>query len=720
MSPESRSRLGMVRPERVADVCFEVHACFAEGEHPSSLAPLLHTVALITLQRFDRLPPHRQSLTVIASNIAGALRRLSSLDKRLEGLDAAWQFGVRSSGEAYDPHCIRQAVQLVTSLRPLEPRAFATGIAQYVASVELAKRGLPQTLAMLAYRVLQPPPWAAFLEAGGMHSALLWNMTALLGTFSPPAAAAVRFTVADCDRQQEALVRMLAAIAPTAVPTTLADSLPACGMSSLRFDRIVAIADAVSDDYIENCWQLLHQGGKALVAFPLLHLERWWSTQLRLALERDWIEALIQWKCGSGPAWIFVVLRTTASVHVRRRALIGTLEGELSLDRIEELTEALGRGTVTSSWLSWVPTENATVLLGESAPQHTDLASVLERYAQISLDFASLTVGNNGSLRFDDRITSAQMLQNAVRSAHSLRMHEMRYYYWLDQWWQRIRPLLMQYGRMVWQTVEQSLVEQLSIVPSMPISSVRALAAQWWLAIEPDLWGIEQHGARSIIEGIVSSIERKMRMHGVKLWKQLDTREEFFLTNCLPELSVRVHSELRRQAHLRQSELQQLDARIATLTAELATYRERMKQLHQQAKANDFSHDAPELIDSTMPLQNELSELLKQMVTAQNELKMLQQNRHLLHTPTPEDWFSPVVARCTAQLLPALQTVRRRLDETTSLSLLSTMWEDQLRTLADRQWESLVTEITAAFERCWREHNRIAHSSTASPVALAQ
>ncbi|GIV55352.1 MAG: hypothetical protein KatS3mg040_0120 [Candidatus Kapaibacterium sp.] len=102
MSPElSRLRLGMMRPERIADVCRQVHACFADGSE--TLVPLWHTVALMTLHRFDRLPPHRQSLAVIAGNIAGALDRVGAVcyfDERITS-----------------PQMLRTAIRSAQSLR---------------------------------------------------------------------------------------------------------------------------------------------------------------------------------------------------------------------------------------------------------------------------------------------------------------------------------------------------------------------------------------------------------------------------------------------------------------------------------------------------------------------------------------------------------------------------------------------------------------------------
>jgi hypothetical protein len=707
----------MVPPRRVADVCFDVHALFAEGEPDSSLAPLLHTVALMTLQRFDRLPPHRQSLAVIATNIAGALARLAGCDRRLDGIMSAWRFGERANGQPYDPHRIRTAVQLTTALRPIEPRAFMQGVAEYALGIDLARRGLPQTFALLAYRVLQPPPWAAFLECGGMQSAFMWNMAALLGTFSPPAAPAVRFTVADCDRRQEALVRMLAALSPWPVPISIADSFSACARSPLRFDRIVAIADTAADGYLDTCWQLLHPGGKALVALPAAHLERWWSTQLHDALARDRIEAVLEWSPSeqSQHGWVIVLLRTTAPIHLRRRTLVGTLQGELSVERIEELCDSLAHGSIEHGWLQWhVQKSSAAVAatsLRDATPALPTLAHLLERYSERGIDVSILTVGNNGSLRFDDRITSADTLRTAIRSLHGSRTHEMRYSYTLYQWWHRIRPMLGHYGRMVWQTVEQSLVEQLSCVPSISRATARALALQWWQRVEPDMWAVEQIGPRSVVESIIGSVERKLRSYGVKLWKQLDERERIVLDACTPELSHRVRSEIRQQAHQHQRSLQQLDERIATLQSTLNTYRTRMSQLHAQAKAHDVPHDAPELIDSTMPLQNELSVLLKEMVVVQSELKMLQQNRQLLQTPSTEDWFSPVVARCTAQLLPALQAVRRSLSDEQSWALLVLLWEEELHTLADAVWESVVESIVADVEQVWRAQTTLTAAS---------
>lgn len=707
MSPETRSRLGMVRPERVADVCFQVHACFAKGERSEGVVPLLHTMALLTLHRFDRLPPHRQSLAAIAGNIAGALERLSTLDRRLEGITQGWHFGLDADGQPYDPRTIRQAVHHITALRPIEPHTFAMGVALYVAGIELAKRGLPQTVPFLAYRILQPPPWASFLEAGGVHSALLWNIAALLGTFSPPGAATIRFTVADCDSRSEVIVQMLAAIADAPPPIAVADSLALLAHSPFKVDRILAIAETAMDGYLSLCHRLLHAGGKALVMIPTAHIERWWHEQLTEALQHDWVEALVEWypEPQTQGGWTFVLLRTTAPLHRRRRFLWGKLRDSLTMERIEELTDALERGTTEAAWIRWHPLPRIGSITGSldslSTTVATTLDDVLSRWSDRGLDARFLTVGNNGSLRFDDRITTPAMLRTALRSAQSLRTQEMRYYYTIFHWWQHLAPLLSVYGRMLWQTVENSLVEHLSSVPIVSVPQARALAMSWWYAVAPDIIGVEHYGARVVVESIISGVERKIRVAGVKLWKELDVREEFVVACCVPRLYDQVRLERRRQVQQRSEEAHQLDMQIAALQTELAAYRNRMAQLHAQAKAHDVPHDAPELLDSTLPLQNELSELLKKIVVVQSELKMLQQNRAQVALGDAENWFSPVVARCTAQLLPALQGVRRTLTEEHAWAILVSLWEEQLHALADAQWEQLVATVCADFEHQW-------------------
>lgn len=707
MSPETRSRLGMVRPERVAEVCSQVHACFANSERNEGIVPLLHTMALLTLHRFDRLPPHRQSLAAIAGNIAGALERLRTLDRRLEGITMGWHFGVDTNGQPYDPRTIRQAVHHISALRPIEPRTFAMGVALYVVGIELAKRGLPQTVPLLAYRILQPPPWASFLEAGGVHSALLWNIAALLGTFSPPGPATARFTVADCDSCSEAIVRMLTAIAEAPPPVAAVESISLLAQSSLKFDRIIAVAQTAIDGFLEVCHHLLHTGGKALVLIPSAHLERWWHEQLSDALRNDWVEAIVEWYPERQPlgGWTFVLLRTTAPLHRRRRFLFGRLGDPLSIERIEELADALERGTTEAGWLRWhpLPLSGSITFPLESLPaaSATTLNDVLGRWNDRGFDAWFLTVGNNGSLRFDERITTAAMLRTAICSAQSLRTQEMRYYYAIFQWWHRIAPLLSVHGRMLWQTIENSLVEHLSSVPIISLPQARALAINWWYAVAPDIIGVENYGARVVVESILSGVERKMRTAGVKLWKELDEREEFVVAFCVPHLYDRVRTERQHHAQLRSDEVRQLDERIATLQGEIAMYRSRMAQLHTQAKAHDVPHDAPELLDSTLPLQNELSELLKKMVIAQSELKMLQQNRSRLAVGDTESWFSPVVARCTAQLLPALQSVRRAMTDERAWTVLLSLWEEQLHAIADVQWGQLVGMICADFEHHW-------------------
>jgi len=721
MSPDaSRQRLGMVRPERIIDVCRQVHACFADGSDTN--VPLWHTVALMTLHRFDRLLPHRQSVSVIASNIASALDQVSASDPRLEGSTRSLRFGETASGGSYHPHQIRHAVQLVTSLRRFEPRAYAIGVTSYVLEMECAKRGLPQSLALLAYRLLQPPPWTSFLEAGGIQSSLLWSVTALLETFSPTGPSSVRFTVADCDSRQESIVRMLAAIWDSTIPIALVGPYTVCAKSSLRFDRILAIAETATEGSLHTYTSLLHEGGKALVAIPTAHLERWWFDQLESAVAEDRIEAIVDWTPAgtSADGWTFIVLRTVAPVHLRRRYLVGRVVGAFSNEHIEELVDALMRGTTEAGWLQWKQSLQLH-LPGAMMPNALSLTQILERYAERGLDVGALAIGNNGSLRLDERITSPEMLRTAVRSVQSVHSQEMRFSYTLHLWWMRIRPLLQLHGRVVWPTVEQSLVEHLSDVPSVTLPYARALGVRWWHSIEPDVAGVERYGARAVVESIIGGIERKVRTMGVKLWMHLDGRERSVLATCVPSLYKRAMADLRRQHYTQQAEAEEITRRIAELKEHVATLHAQIAELHARAKAHDVPHDTPELVDSTLPLQNELSLILKAMVAAQSELKMLEQNRMLLQQSNQENWFSPVVARCTAQLVPALQSLRRLLDERSAWALLEELWAEELRGIADQTWDAIVGAFVSDLERAWVAQTESRASVLEQPApALAQ
>lgn len=210
------------------------------------------------------------------------------------------------------------------------------------------------------------------------------------------------------------------------------------------------------------------------------------------------------------------------------------------MERIEELTDALERGTTEAAWIRWHPLPRIGSITGSldslSTTVATTLDDVLSRWSDRGLDARFLTVGNNGSLRFDDRITTPAMLRTALRSAQSLRTQEMRYYYTIFHWWQHLAPLLSVYGRMLWQTVENSLVEHLSSVPIVSVPQARALAMSWWYAVAPDIIGVEHYGARVVVESIISGVERKIRVAGVKLWKELDVREEFVVACCVPRL----------------------------------------------------------------------------------------------------------------------------------------------------------------------------------------
>ncbi len=188
---------------------------------------------------------------------------------------------------------------------------------------------------------------------------------------------------------------------------------------------------------------------------------------------------------------------------------------------------------------------------------------------------------------------------------------------------------------------------------------------------------------------------------GVKLWMHLDSRERSVLTTCVPSLYKRAMSDLRQHHSTQQAEAEEITRRIAELKEKVATLHAQIAELHARAKAHDVPHDTPELVDSTMPLQNELSLILKAMVAAQSELKMLEQNRMLLQQPNQEDWFSPVVARCTAQLVPALQSLRRMLDEHSAWALLEELWAEELRGVADQTWDAIVEALVHDLERAW-------------------
>lgn len=684
----------MLRPERVANVCLQVHACFTQGERAESLAPVLHTGALVLLQRFDRLPPHRQSLSTISANIAAAFQQLCRQRPELEGLSSGWRFGVRSTGDAYDPHLIRRAVQLVTTLTPLDARAFADGMAMYLASVELQKRGLPANLPLLAYRLLAPSPAASLLEWDTAFGSIAWTIAALHRTYSPQETWAPALVVVETDRWRAVVARMLAALgaASGCAAFTVCESryIPA-ERSPLHCDRLIALPEAVSDGFLRRCLAMLDQGGRALILLPTAQFEQWWSEQLRQLCTACALEALLHWKHTDGGRWTFALLRLGAVPHRRRHVLVGMLGEALVEKHVEQIAWTLRSGATTAPWLQWCTRQEA--LASATRVMAVDLSYLVEQLAGQGVDIGHLIVERQGRIAIAEAIADSTLLERAVRSAPSVRQQEMRYYFTLHWWWHRAWALLSTQGLRAWQQLSETFVEHVSSVPLTQPPWAHALISSWWAVVEPDLYGVEHYGARAVVESIFSSIERKLRMQGLRLWQHLDEREELTMAYFFPHLLEQVRQEHRLRSSVEHTQMREFDQRIAALEQQLAAYRNRMHQLHRQAKAHDVPHDARELFDSTAPLQDELSTLLAALVLAQTELKMLQQQRATLTTEQTIPQYSPIIARSTAQLLPALHHARRQLTQQHAWEFLGSMWHEQFARRAEQWWEQLLAEI---------------------------
>jgi hypothetical protein len=187
---------------------------------------------------------------------------------------------------------------------------------------------------------------------------------------------------------------MLAAIWDSTIPIALVGPYTVCAKSSLRFDRILAIEETATEGLLHTYTSLLHEGGKALVAIPTAHLERWWFDQLESAVAEDRIGAIVDWTPAgtSADGWTFIVLRTVAPVHLRRRYLVGRVVGAFSNEHIEELVDALMRGTTEAGWLQWRQSLQLH-LPGAMMPIALSLTKILERYAERGLDVGALAIG---------------------------------------------------------------------------------------------------------------------------------------------------------------------------------------------------------------------------------------------------------------------------------------------------------------------------------------
>ena len=71
--------------------------------------------------------------------------------------------------------------------------------------------------------------------------------------------------------------------------------------------------------------------------------------------------------------------------------------------------------------------------------------------------------------------------------------------------------------------------------------------------------------------------------------------------------------------------------------------------------------------------------------------------------------------------MPALQSLRRLLDERSAWALLEELWAEELRGIADQTWDAIVGAFVSDLERAWVAQTESRASVLEQPApALAQ
>lgn len=701
-----------------------------------------HVLALLALSKAHLLPPHQQSLSELGSNLNTALRSLERMDPLLKGVASLISFENLPDGRPIEPTLLKAAVAGISSVRSDDALIISRAAEAFLFQHATIEESF--FLNPLLFRLIPLYGGSTVLDmqcGSGLRSVQAQRKVFESGA-STLLARALRCSLEEDDRDAECRVRLLmylCSMTPTISPvgTAFAPSIHA----QREFDRIfVETHDRVPD----ILGVLRRMGEHTISALIMSDVAAGCLTKkdMSMLLDRDVLDCVLTLRSSMRAPWHIMILRGRKPVERRHRVLfydhvdpfdgpgIDALSAETIADAYERFESngqhcrVLHRNDVLSltDWHADVASttnvqlQEPTTTLSASEFSQLD-AHLLSR----GFDVHSLFQWNVHDNNFEPTINDKRLLRIAVASAPTLKNAEIRTHYAFAVWWSMASPLLSVEDARIGD-VQDSFEHEICKEGILTPIQARAIFREWWWEIDDDRTVLALYGASTVVRSWIHALRIDAERKGSNFWFELDMSQRGLLEFLCPELVHKLvfHDEQaeslqrsidelanqapqhltnlmarRREDNLMRaipvSQVFEMTARerIAELQRSIIDIKSTMALLHSHAKSHRTDEHRTVQFDDTTSLQDRVGELLRQMVPAQSELKLLEKTLEpLVSLQRKRERELGVLEDFLQQLLPSLQNVHSSLSPGNARSLVQL----QFRDILSRRLESAITE----------------------------
>lgn len=700
-----------------------------------------HVLALLALSKAHLLPPHQQSLSELGSNLNTAMRSLERMDPLLKGVASLISFENLPDGRPIEPTLLKAAVAGISSVRSDDALIISRAAEAFLFQHATIEESF--FLNPLLFRLIPLYGGSTVLDmqCGSGLRAVQAQRKVFESGASTMLARALRCSLEEDDRDAECRVRLLmylCSMTPTISPvgTALAPSIHA----QREFDRIfVETHDRVPD----ILGVLRRMGEHTISALIMSDVAAGCMTkkEMSMLLDRDVLDCVLTLRSSMRAPWHIMILRGRKPIERRHRVLfydhvdpfdgpgIDALSAETIADAYERFESngqhcrVLHRNDVLSlnDWHAEVAT-TMNVQLQEpkttlSASEFSQLdAHLLSR----GFDVHSLFQWNVHDNNFEPTINDKRLLRIAVASAPTLKNAEIRTHYAFAVWWSMASPLLSVEDARIGD-VQDSFEHEICKEGILTPIQARAIFREWWWEIDDDRTVLASYGASTVVRSWIHALRIDAERKGSNFWFELDMSQRGLLEFLCPELVHKLvfHDEQaeslqrsidelanqapqhltnlmarRREDNLMRaipvSQVFEMTARerIAELQRSIIDIKSTMALLHSRAKSHRTDEQRTVQFDDTTSLQDRVGELLRQMVPAQSELKLLEKTLEpLVSLQRKRERELGVLEDFLQQLLTSLQKVHSSL----SLGSARSLVQLQFRDILSRRIESAIT-----------------------------
>lgn len=691
-----------------------------------------HVLALLALSKAHLLPPHQQSLAALGANLNTALHSLERMDPLLKDMGSLISFENLPDGRPIEPTLLKAAVAGIASVRCDDALIVARAAEAFLfqhATVEESFFINPLLLRMIP---LYGGASVLDMQCGSGLRAVQAERKIFESGTSTMLARSLRCSLEEDDRDAECRVRLLAYLSSLTATIAPVGTAFAPSMQAQReFDRIFVETRDRAPDIVGV---LRRMGEHTISALILSDIAAGCMTKkdMSILLDRDVLDCVITLRSSMRAPWHVMILRGRKPIERRHRVLfydhvdpfdgpgIDALSAETIADAYERFATAgqhcrvLHRNDVLA-FDDWNATAHAVTGSPTREPSTSlsteEFAALDARLVTRGFDAHGLFRWNTRSARFHPTLTDKRLLRIAVASAPALKNAEVRTHYSFAVWWSIAAPVL---------SVEDARIGDLQdsfehdICKEGVLSPVqaRAIFREWWWEIGDDRSLLASYGASMVVRTWIDALRADAERKGTAFWFELDESRRSLMEFLCPDLvrTLVYHDEqaesLRRSidelAHQAPRHLADLMVRrredvlmrtipmshlfesaarerMEELRAAVSDIKSHMALLHTQAKDHRTDERRTTQFDDTVSLQDRIGELLKQMVPAQSELRLLERTLEpLVDLQRKRERELDVLEEFVGHVVPALQSVGDSLSPRDARSLVLLQFRDIL------------------------------------------